>query len=193
MSALFKVRSISLDQNQARNAFLGYAIFATLLALMNSSTAWAAKHSAKNWNNSSESESRSYSSSGPKEMFLDVSAHYVRDTKPEGLSGTAGRFSIGGMFNPWLGLDLQTLYEIKSKSYLVGADMRIAPTDWFFLKGGLGGYAHKETRQFRITPVAGGGILARLSREYYFVTETSYFQVNGRSNVSFGGGFGISF
>lgn len=130
---------------------------------------------------------------GRQEMMLDFSTHYVRDTKPDGDTDTAGRFSLGGMFNEWMGLDLQGLLELRSKSYLVGADFRFVPTEWLFLKVGMGGYADKQTRDFRVTGLGGAGIMARISRDYYFVTETSYFSVDDRNNISFGVGLGMLF
>lgn len=131
--------------------------------------------------------------SARQEMMMDLSMHYVRDTNSDGGTDSAARFSIGGMFNEWMGLDVQGLYEVRSKSYLVGANFRFLPVDWFFLKGGAGGYSQKVTNQLALTPLAGAGILARLSRDYYFVTEGSYFTVNERNNISFGVGLGTSF
>lgn len=128
-----------------------------------------------------------------QEMLLDVSAHYVRGTKAEDPTDTAGRFSLGGMFTSWLGLDLQGLYEVKSKSYLVGTDIRLAPNEWFFFKVGVGGYADKATRALTFTPLAGSGIMARMTSDFYFVTEMSYFQINKHDNISFGAGLGASF
>ena len=135
----------------------------------------------------------SHSSSSHQDMMLDIEAHYVRDTNTNGSTDTAGRFSLGGMFNDWLGLDAVGLMEVRSKDYLVGGDLRISPVDWFFIKGGLGGYANKATHAIGFTPLLGGGIMARLTRDYYFVTESNYFQVNDRSNISFGAGFGVTF
>jgi hypothetical protein len=117
----------------------------------------------------------------------------VRDTKPDGGTDTAGRFSIGGMFNEWVGLDLQGLYEVRARDYLVGADFRFVPNDWFFLKGGVGGFASKETRSLAITPLFGGGIMAHVTHEVYITTEMSYFSVNNRDNIGFGVGLGTSF
>lgn len=150
--------------------------------------------------NSSRQQSFSSSSAGPSEghmgrqdMTVDVSMNYVRDLRADGTNDTAARVSLGGMFNHWLGLDIQGLFEIKSQSYLVGTDLKMMPVDWFFLKFGVGGYAQKETNQFRGTPLAGAGIIAPLSREYYVVTETNYFQVEERKNISFGVGLGLVF
>lgn len=126
-------------------------------------------------------------------MLLDFTMHYLRDTKPDGGTDTAGRFSVGGMFNEWLGLDLQGVYQIRAKNYLVGFDFRFVPVDWFFLKGGAGGYAQKSNHQLALTPIAGAGIMARISREVYLVTETSYFSANERDNVGFGIGLGTIF
>ncbi len=149
--------------------------------------AFAAKGAPQSYSTASESRPTS------QQMMMDLSVHYVRDTKPEGGTDSAARFSIGGMFNEWVGLDLQGLYEVHSKSYLVGGDLRFAPVDWFFLKGGVGGYSQKETNTMTLTPLAGAGILAHLNREYYFVTEASYFTINDRNNMSFGVGFGTHF
>jgi len=139
------------------------------------------------------SSSSSSSSSLSQAMLVDLSAHYMRDTKPDGKSDTAGRFSIGGMFNEYIGLDVQGMFAAKSKDYLIGADLRFAPTEWFFVKGGVGGYAQRDTRELSFTPLAGAGIMATVAQGYYFVTETSYFQMNQRNNISFGVGLGCIF
>lgn len=148
---------------------------------------------AKMPRSSANYESSNSSSGYRPEMLMDFSAHYVRGTKAEDDTDTAARFSIGGMFNSWIGLDFQTLYEVRSKSYLVGGDVRLAPNEWFFLKTGIGGYSNKDTRELSFTPLAGAGIMARVTSELYFVTEASYFQINKRDNISFGGGIGASF
>lgn len=130
---------------------------------------------------------------GRQDMLLDLSVHYVRDTKQDGGTDSAGRFSVGGMFNEWIGLDLQGLYEVRSKSYLVGADFRFVPNDWFFLKGGVGGYSNKATHELSLTPTGGAGIMARLTKEFYLLTEAAYFNINDRNNISFGVGLGVIF
>lgn len=132
-------------------------------------------------------------SMAPNEMLLDVSYHYVRDTKPDGGSDSAARFSIGGMFNEWVGMDFQGLYQVRDKNYLVGGDFRFVPVDWFFLKGGAGAYASKDTHALALTPLFGAGIMAHLTREIYVVTESEYFSVNNRDNISFGVGLGTTF
>lgn len=167
-------------------SILGWALF---LILATPDFAKAAMRSVSRGEFSSGGGS---SSSGSK-MLVDLSAHYVRDTKPDGAKDTAGRLSIGGMFNSWVGLDLQGMYQVKSKNYLVGTDLRLAPTEWFFLKGGIGAYADKLTGEFKTTPLAGAGILATLTQEIYAVSEFSYFQFNRRNNVSFGVGVGAMF
>jgi hypothetical protein len=126
-------------------------------------------------------------------MMLDLSVHYVRDTSPDGATDTAAKFSLGGMFNEWLGLDATALLEGRSRNYLVGGDLRIVPIDWFFLKGGAGVYADKLTHALKSTPLAGAGVLAHINRDVYFVTESSYFSVNDRSNITFGAGLGFMF
>jgi hypothetical protein len=97
------------------------------------------------------------------------------------------------MFSSWLGLDLQATMEVQSKSYLVGADFRISPIDWFFMKAGMGGYSSPDSKALKATPLGGAGIMARVTRDFYLVTEATYFQVEQRHNVGFGAGLGLSF
>lgn len=132
----------------------------------------------------------SYSSS---EIFLDVSAHYVRDIEAYGDTDTAARLSIGGQFAPWIGLDFVGLYQKHAKNYLIGADLRLKPTEWFFLKGGVGGYSDKVSKAIQLAPLAGAGILGRLSSSSYVVAEANYFQVNLKNFLSFGIGLGLIF
>lgn len=166
-------------------------LFVLVSVLAMESAAFAAKSPKpkSGFNFEESSSSRGFR----QEMLLDVSAHYVRGTKAEDPTDTAARFSLGGMFTSWLGLDLQGLYEIKSKSYLVGSDIRLTPNEWFFVKVGVGGYADKATRALTFTPLAGAGIMARMTSDFYFVTEMSYFQINKHDNISFGAGLGASF
>lgn len=163
------------------------------LSFMFGAAAHAAKPPRASQSMSFESGGGSSSHGFRQEMLVDLSAHYVRGTKAEDSTDTAGRFSLGGMFSSWIGLDLQGLYEVKSKSYLVGADLRITPNEWFFLKAGAGGYADKSTRALLLTPLFGAGILARMNSDFYFVTESTYFQINKHDNISFGVGLGASF
>ncbi|MBI3558600.1 MAG: hypothetical protein HY074_20215 [Deltaproteobacteria bacterium] len=173
--------------SKIQKCFLGFlSVVCSLVAVENG--AFASKGAPQSYSTASESSRPS-----GQEMLMDLSVHYVRDTKPEGGTDSAARFSIGGMFNEWVGLDLQGLYEVHSKSYLVGTDFRFVPVEWFFLKGGAGAYADKNTNSMTLTPLAGAGIKARLSREYYFVTEASYFTINDRNNISFGVGLGTHF
>jgi hypothetical protein len=167
------------------------AVMMALLAMLafGPTTAQASKGSSRG----SYTPVESRSSYGRQEMMIDFSVHYVRDTQPEGQTDTAGRFSLGGMFNEWVGLDAVGQYEARSKSYLVGADFRLVPNEWLFMKFGAGAYSEKLTRTLALTPLAGAGILARLSRDYYFVTEATYFQVDERRNIGFGVGLGLSF
>jgi len=141
---------------------------------------------------------QSYSSSGGSsssrnQMMMDVGVQYVRDTKPDGSSDTAGRFSLGGMANDWVGVDGQGMFEGRSKNYLVGGDVRLVPMDWFFIKLGGGAYADKETNSLIPPPIMGAGILAHVTRDIYFVTEGSYFSVNTHDNITFGVGLGTNF
>jgi hypothetical protein len=135
----------------------------------------------------------SSSRSVQQQILVDVSGLFVRDTKEGGKAGPAGKLSIGGMFTDWIGVDFTGLYESNSKSYLLGSDIRLMPTDWFFLKGGIGGYSEKKNGALRMTPLAGTGIMARMSSDLYFLTEASYFQVQERSNLGVGVGFGVAF
>jgi hypothetical protein len=131
--------------------------------------------------------------SSSSDLMMDVSVHYVRDTQAGGATDTAARFSLGGMFTSLIGLDVQGLYETRSKNYLVGGDIRLAVTDWFFMKGGIGGYSDKQTQELKLTPIAGAGIMAHMNRDFYLVTEGSYFQVTNQNNLSFGVGLGCYF
>ncbi len=158
--------------------------FGVLIAVQRN--AYSAK---RGYSDSSSSSSRSV---GAQVMLMDVSAHYVRDMKPDGPTDTAARLSIGGLFSYWVGLDIQGHYHTKSKNYLLGVDIRLMPTEWLFLKGGVGAYAEKVTREFRSTPIAGGGLMARFD-EVYLVSEATHFQVHGRNNISFGLGLGVIF
>lgn len=151
--------------------------------------AWAA---TRGYSRMSE-YSGSRATGGIGHMTADLSAHYVRDTQPDGLTDTAARLSLGGMFATWIGLDLVGMFATKSKDYLVGTDLRLTPTEWFFVKGGLGSYADKKTREFKSTPLAGAGINAGLGDGYYLVSEFTYFERATRKNVTFGAGVGMTF
>lgn len=170
-----------------------FLLLACMVGFAMESAALAARMPKSQGASSMSFESSSSSRGFRQEMLIDLSAHYVRGTKPEDATDTAGRFSLGGMFNSWMGLDIQGLYQVKAKNYLIGGDVRITPNEWFFLKAGAGGYADKQTRALTFTPLAGLGIMARLSSDYYFVTEASYFQIDKRDNISFGVGLGASF
>lgn len=157
--------------------------------MLSSPAVFAARGYSKN------SDSSNYSSSSPamQNMLIDLSGHYVRDARAEGLSDLATRLSIGGMFSNYIGLDFQGLYQFKSSNYLMGVDLRIEPVYWLFFKGGVGGYASHDTRQFQIVPLAGMGIMAPLTDMLYFLSEASFFQTRVASNVTFGAGFGMRF
>ena len=133
------------------------------------------------------------SGSGGGNMMLDFAIHHIRDTRPDGLTDTGGRLSIGGMLGNSVGIDFVGMRAMKTSNYLIGADLRLAPTDWFFLKGGMGAYSDKTTREFKATPLAGIGIKASLVDNYYFLSEFSYFERSSRQNVTFGAGVGITF
>ncbi len=167
-------------------AFILVFLFATL-------NSYAAKYSMGR-GSSEYSSSRSYgSSSAGGHMTMDISALYVRDTKPDGLNDSAGKVSLGGMFTSVIGLDFVGMLASKSKDYMVGADLKIMPTDWFFLKGGYGAYAEKTTKTFKATPIIGTGIMANLGDGYYLTSEFMYFEKADRKNVGIGAGLGISF
>lgn len=128
------------------------------------------------------------------EMSLDVTAMYVRDTRPIGGSDTGAKLNLGGMFASWVGMDAMTMYEIKSKSFLIGADLRLVPIDWLFFKVGAGGFADRTTKEFRATPIAGAGFMGRFTEYYYMVAEGIYFEgPGGGKNVGFGAGLGFIF
>src|SRR4051812_15720587 len=112
----------------SRRSMMSKLVMTLILSLLLPTAAFAAKGRTMMMANTASQES-----SGRQEMLMDLSVHYVRDTKPDGESDSAARFSIGGMFNEWIGLDVQGLYQGRSKNYLVGADLRLVPNDWFFL------------------------------------------------------------
>ena len=124
---------------------------------------------------------------------MDLTINYLRGTQPDQATDTAPRFSIGGMFTDWVGLDFQGIYTARSKNFLVGADLRLAPVEWLYVKGGIGGYSDKATRQFTVTPLAGTGIRVHLTQKSYFVTEATYYQVNREEFIGIGAGLGVSF
>ena len=145
----------------------------------------------------SMSKSPEYSGSGGSSssagMMADIAAHYVRDTRPDGTSDVGTKLSIGGMFSGSVGMDLVGMYEVKSANYLVGANLRVSPVSWLFLKGGIGGFAQRDNRVFQIVPLGGLGITAPISDVYYFLSEANYFQTRTAQNISFGAGLGMHF
>lgn len=176
-------------------------LFGLCFGLLSSAT-WAATGMGGGGNSPYGNGNSSYYDSGSshghaaqiqQNMIVDVSVVYVRDTQASGPTDTAGKFSLGGNFNEWWGMDAQGLYQIHAKNYLVGADLRFMPIDWFFIKGGLGAYSEKTTNSLNMTPLAGAGIMAHVTRDYYILTETSYFSSDDHSNISFGVGLGFMF
>ncbi len=173
----------------SKTKFILISIFALLSVNAFAAASRAASRSSSDY--SSYSSSRG-SSSGS--MMVDLQAHYMRDTRPEFPTDTAARLSIGGMFSHWIGLDIFGFYATKSKNYLVGADIKLLPTDWFFLKAGMGAYAEKTSRQFHGTPVFGTGIQANLGDGYVLISEFNYFErAKNSKNISFGVGLGMVF
>lgn len=175
--------------------FLVVAVAITMIAV--ESRAWAAKAPggamSGNVHRLTAADLGSSSGGGRKEMMLDLSMHYVRDVGATGATDSAPRFSLGGMFNDWLGMDAVGLYQLKSKNYLVGGDFRVVVIDWFYVKGGVGAYSNKQTRALSFTPLASAGMQAFMNNSYYINAESSYFTVDDRSNISFGLGLGVSF
>lgn len=165
-------------------------LFVALLSLAMADISVAAKHSS--FAQSDGDEGRS-SGGGARQMMADVSLNYIRNTQPDGKSDTAGKVSVGGMFNHWLGLDILGMYGVRTNNYLVGADFRLVPTEWLFMKGGIGGYSDKVSGTFKSTPIFGAGINARIDRSYYVTTEATYFQVSSANNIGVGVGLGIYF
>ena len=174
----------------SQNAFMKNLLLTTVIAVAAFPTVAIAARGTSTGSSYAPAETRS---SYRQEMMVDLSVHYVRDTKPDGGTDSAARFSLGGSLNEWVGLDVQALMEARSKDYLIGGDFKFVPVDWIFCKVGVGAYSQKKSHALALTPLAGAGIIARLNREYYFVTETSYFSVNDRNNIAFGVGFGMSF
>ena len=128
------------------------------------------------------------------EMSLDVAGMYVRDTRPIGGSDTGAKLNLGGTFTDWIGMDAMAMYEIKSKSFLVGGDIRLMPIEWLFFKAGAGGFSDRETKEFRATPILGAGFMGRFTEYYYMVAEGLYFSgPGGGKNVGFGAGLGFIF
>lgn len=164
------------------------AAFATIVIVP---TAYAAK--MKSTAQADAGSSYSAASHSHQDMQADLTAHYVRDTNPAGITDSAVRFSVGGMLNQYFGIDVQGLYAARSRDYLIGSNLRFVPNEWLFAKAGLGGYADKKTREIQITPLVGAGMMAKLNRDYYLVTEATYFQVQGRNNIGIGAGLGMLF
>jgi len=167
-----------------------------VLSLSLANAALAAKSSSRSSGGHSYASSSSESSSssgGPANMMMDLSYHYLRSTSVDGQTDSALRGSVGGMFEEWLGLGVVGIYQVRAQSYLVGADVRLMPTEWFFVKAGAGAYGDKSSRELKATPIAGAGIMARISRGAYVVTETSTFMAFDRTHVSFGAGLGFLF
>ena len=186
------------DNLKSLNQFVSIQFCAVLIiAVLISNMAWAAKSkppsAAQQASSSNSSDERGYSGSVSGQINMDSTVHYVRDTATGGDSDTAIKFSIGGMFIPWLGLDGVGIYQIKSQNFLVGTDIKVVPVDWLYFKGGVGGYSDRRTRELKLSPLAAAGIKANINRDIYLVTETTYFQVSSQSNLSFGAGFGFSF
>ncbi len=168
-------------------------IFTFVLILTVIAMEGAADAATQRGRSSSEySNSRSSGSDGGN-MSLDFAIHHIRDTKPDGLTDTGGRLRIGGMLSNSVGIDFVGMRAMKSSDYLIGMDLRLAPTDWFFMKGGMGAYSDKSTREFKATPLAGVGIRANLVDSYYFLSEFTYFERSSRQNVTFGAGVGVTF
>ena len=162
-----------------------------LITISMSTSAFAAKYSGRA--SQSDYSPKSYGSSSAGHMTLDMTALYIRDTKSDGKTDSALRATLGGMFSSIIGLDFVGLYANKSKDYLVGANLKLMPTDWFFIKGGVGAYADKQTRSFQGTPLVGTGIMANLGDGYFLSTEFMHFEKSERKNIGIGAGFGISF
>lgn len=139
------------------------------------------------------SSSSSSHSSGHSDLSADVTLNYLRGTQPDQATDSAPRVSVGGMFSDWIGLDFQGLYSMRSKNFLIGSDLRLMATDWLYIKGGIGGYSDKTTRQFTMTPLAGSGIRIKLSSQTYLLTEANYFQVNRKEYLGIGAGLGMVF
>jgi hypothetical protein len=128
------------------------------------------------------------------EMSFDLSAMYTRDTRPVGGSDTGVKINLGGLFDSWIGLDALAMMEVKSKSYLVGGGLRLVPIDWLFLRVGGGGYADRQTKEIKATPILGTGFIGRFSQYTYMTAEGLYFTgTDGGRNISFGAGLGIIF
>lgn len=128
------------------------------------------------------------------EMNLDVSAVYVRDTKPVGGSDTGVKLNLGGMFSSWVGLDAIGMLELKSKSYLVGSSLRLVPIDWLYFRLGAGGYSDRTTKEIKATPIVGAGLVGRFSEYYYMTAEGLAFNgTDGGRNIGFAAGLGMIF
>ena len=159
----------------------------SLIIFAQSSTALAASRSQSGY--SSSNNSGGFFSG----MMLDLSAVYLRDTRPEGISGVGTRASLGGMLSQNVGIGLQGTYELKTNNYLVGADIRLMPVSWLFFKAGIGGYSLKESKQFMVVPMGGFGINAPITEVWYLVAEATYFQARNVNNITFGAGLGVHF
>jgi hypothetical protein len=156
--------------------------------------ALAAKASSSSSSSSSSGGGGSYSTSSVIHgMTLDLSGVYLRETKAQGLSDAGGKICLGGMFGQNVGMDLQGTYEVRSANFLVGADVRLVPVSWLFLKVGVGAYNQKETRQLSVVPLGGLGINAPITDTWYLLAESAYFQTRTSGNLNFGAGLGAKF
>lgn len=145
-------------------------------------------HSSSATHSSTESLKYNY------EVSVDFTALYVRDTAAGGASDTGGRLSLGGMFTSWIGMDGLGLFEVKSKSYLVGGDIRLVPINWLYFKAGAGAYSNKETHELKPTPIIGAGFKGNFTEYYYMLAEGMAFQTSeNRRNIGFGVGLGLVF
>ena len=128
------------------------------------------------------------------EMSVDLSAMYVRDMSPQGPTDTAIKLNLGGLFTSWAGLDALGLYEVKSKSFLVGSTLRLIPIDWLFFKIGGGGFSDKATHEIKGTPILGAGLMGRFTEYYYLVAEATYFKASESTrNAGLSIGLGLIF
>ncbi len=177
---------------EATTGRFALTFFSTLFVLMFSSSELQAAKVRRE----SSSESSGYSSyrSGIAELMnVDITMHYVRDTTPLGPTDSALKLNFGGMFNEYIGLDAIGLYQFREQNYLGGGAARLQPIPWLFVKGGIGIYADKRTREIKGTPLGSVGLVAHLAPTTYILTEGMYFATNNQRNMSFGAGLGFKF